>query len=286
MEPRFEQFIQEKKYLIGVSCATVEWYRASLKWLPGPSPDGPELKAMVMRMRCAGWKASSCNCVSRAVNSFLHWNSGQTGKCHAACPHLKVARVKEEQKVLPTFSKSAIQKIVKWKPRGFCQLRTHLFMLLLADTGCRSGEALVLRWPDVDFDNLLLKLHGKGAKDRLIPFSLELRRHLYRWRQLNRWDIVFPTRQGQSLGRRNVLRGVKLLCKRLDIVAPERTVHAFRHSFALNYLRRGGSVFHLQKMLGHSSLEMSRRYVGLTTNDLQQTHEGLSILTPEVKRDR
>jgi integrase/recombinase XerD len=286
MEPRFEQFVQEKKYLVGVSCATVEWYRASLKWLPGPSPDEAALKSAVMAMRERGLKASSCNCHIRAINSYLHWSTGASTKCHAACAHLKVAPVKEARRILPVFSNPDIQKIVKWKPRGFYQLRSRLFMLSLADTGCRSGEALALRWSDVDFDNLLLKLHGKGAKDRLVPFSFELRRHLYQWKQLNRWDIVFPTRQGQSLGRRNVLRGVKLLCKRLDIVAPERTVHAFRHTFALNYLRRGGSVFHLQKVLGHSTLEMVKRYASLLTGDLQQIHEKISILTPETKRGR
>ena len=56
-------------------------------------------------------------------------------------------------------------------------------------------------------------------------------------------------------------------------------VHAFRHSFALFYLRRGGSVFHLQKVLGHSSLEMTRRYANLVTADLQEVHERVSLLS-------
>jgi integrase/recombinase XerD len=150
---------------------------------------------------------------------------------------------------------------------------------MLADTGCRLGEASELRWSDVDFDNLLLKLHGKGAKDRLVPFSFELRRHLWRWKQLAKgWDLVFPAHTGQRLGRRNELRDVKRLCKRLGIVAPARTIHAFRHTFAVNYLRKGGSVFHLQKMLGHSSLEMTRRYANLMTEDLQAVHERVSLL--------
>ena len=47
----------------------------------------------------------------------------------------------------------------------------------------------------------------------------------------------------------------------------------------VNYLRKGGSVFHLQKMLGHSTLEMARRYANLTTEDLQQIHEKVSLLS-------
>ena len=155
--------------------------------------------------------------------------------------------MKEEQRILPTFSVEDIQKITKWKPKGdFYGTRLHVFILTLVDTGCRSSEAMGLRWADADFDNMLLKLHRKGAKDRLVPFSFELRRHLYRWKQLNRWDLVFPSHQGQWLGRRDQLRDVNRLCERLGIIAPARTIHAFRHTFAVNYLRRGGSVFHFE----------------------------------------
>jgi len=59
-----------------------------------------------------------------------------------------------------------------------------------------------------------------------------------------------------------------------------RTLHTFRHTFATNYLRRGGSVFHLQKMLGHTSLEMSLRYVNLQVEDLQRVHQQVSLLSP------
>ena len=76
-----------------------------------------------------------------------------------------------------------------------------------------------------------------------------------------------------------MLRDVKLLCGRLGIIPPARTIHAFRHTFVVNYLRKGGSVFHLQKMLGHSTLEMARRYANLTTEDLQQIHEKVSLLS-------
>src|SRR5258706_183254 len=75
------------------------------------------------------------------------------------------------------------------------------------------------------------------------------------------------------------LHDVKRLCKRLGFEPPARTLHAFRHTFAVNYLRRGGSTFHLQKSLGHTSLEMSRRYANLTTEDLSAVHARISLLS-------
>jgi integrase/recombinase XerD len=75
-----------------------------------------------------------------------------------------------------------------------------------------------------------------------------------------------------------MLRNVKSLCTRLGFDPPRRTLHAFRHTFAVNYLRRGGSVFHLQKVLGHSTLEMTRRYANLLTEDLQAVHQRVSLL--------
>lgn len=63
---------------------------------------------------------------------------------------------------------------------------------------------------------------------------------------------------------------------------PARTPHAFRHTFAIHYLRKGGSVFHIQKVLGHSTLEMTRRYANLMTEDLQAVHERVSLLSAFV----
>jgi site-specific recombinase XerD len=68
------------------------------------------------------------------------------------------------------------------------------------------------------------------------------------------------------------------LVPRVRIEPPARLSHALRHTFAVNYIRRGGSVFHLQKVLGHSTLDMTRRYANLVTADLQAVHERISLL--------
>jgi site-specific recombinase XerD len=119
---------------------------------------------------------------------------------------------------------------------------------------------------------------GKGNKSRTIPFSLELRKHLFKLQKESKFDLVFCNRDGGVLGRRNVLRDVKLLCKKLRVKIPERSLHAFRHSFALHYIQKSGSPFLLQKALGHTTLDMTKRYVNLSTADLAAVHQKLSLL--------
>jgi integrase/recombinase XerD len=128
---------------------------------------------------------------------------------------------------------------------------------------------------------MLVTLDGKGRKQRVVPFSLELRKVLFRYisdYQRKPESLLLATRNETMLGRRVMLRDVKRLCKRLGFDPPARTLHAFRHTFAVNYLRKGGSVFHLQKVLGHSTLEMTRRYANLVTADLQAVHQRISLL--------
>jgi integrase/recombinase XerD len=281
---RFAAFIQERRYLKNVSPSTVSWYTHAFKWLPSESPSQEELKATVMRMREKGLKETGCNAAIRAINAYLHWNSGSERKCGAGCNHSRIQQLKEPRNILPTFTTGQVSSLVNWKPkhRNFYQRRLHLLTLFLLDTGCRITEALTLLVRDVDMDNMLITLDGKGRKQRIVPFSFALRRSLHRF--IAEFDrkpdlLLFATRQDTRVGRMAALRGVKLLCEQLGFNPPGRTLHAFRHTFAINYLRRGGSVFHLQKVLGHSSLEMTRRYANLVTSDLQAVHERVSLLS-------
>jgi site-specific recombinase XerD len=262
----FSEFIRERTYLHNVSPATVEWYKHSLKWLRSESPSKRDLQDSVMRMLEKGLKATGCNSAIRAINAYLKW-SGSTER---------VLYLKEDQRILPTFNLRQVALLTRWKPKSVYEHRLHAIVLTLFDTGCRIDEVLSLKTSDVDMDSLLLTVTGKGRKQRRIPFSFQLRRVLNRYTDTD--GLLFRTRDGRKLGRRNVLRDVKRLCRTLSFVPPERTLHACRHTFAVNYLRKGGSVFHLQKVLGHSSLEMTRRYANLMTEDLQAIHQRVSLL--------
>ncbi len=271
MEAKFEQFLKERRYLQNVSTRTLDWYRESFQWLVNPDPTQADLMEVVIRMREAGLKATSCNNRIRAINAYLRW----AGKPE----HVK--KMKEPSRVLPTFTSADIKKFLGYKPQGYIETRLHVLVLLLLDTGVRISEALSLRWVDVDFDNMLISVIGKGDKQRVIPFSIELRKHLYKFR--HKYALVFSTRTSNQLDQHDVWRDVRALCDQLRIVPPARILHSTRHTFATAYIRRGGDVLLLQQVLGHATLDQTRKYCHLQTSDLQAVHERISLLSERSK---
>jgi integrase/recombinase XerD len=271
MKPKFDQFIRQRQYLMNVSPATIQWYTHAFKNLHSESPSQTELQDMVVSMRERGMRETGCNSVIRAINSYLKWLGSPE----------RVLYLKEPERLLPTLTATQVKLLVKWKPKTFTERRLHLLVLILLDTGCRISEVLGLRCADCDLDNLLFTVTGKGRKTRRIPFSLELRRVLARYIMYycpRQEDFVLASRDGHRLGRRDCLRDVKQQCRRLGFMPPERTIHAFRHTYATNYLRRGGSVAFLQRLLGHSDIQTTMAYVHLATEDLQAVHQQISLL--------
>jgi integrase/recombinase XerD len=282
MLPNFERFLKERRYLTNVTEATISWYTYAFKWLDTDTPAQEDLKTAVFKMRKKGLKATGCNSAIRALNSYCHWVAvGPDVKCSPACRHPKIAELKEPQIVLPTFTDKQIRLLVGWKPKSRTERRLHLILLFLFDTGARISEILGLRVADLNMDDLLVRLDGKGRKQRIVPFSHELRKAVHRYtldfgRKPD--SLLFASASETLLYRRNVLRDVKALCKSLGFDPPARTVHATRHTFATGYLRRGGNLFALQRVMGHSDLETTKKYTHLTTEDLQAVHERLSLL--------
>ncbi len=273
MPQLFDRFLQERRYLKNVSPRTIEWHEQSLKWLGVEQPTETDLRDFVLRMRTAGLKASSVNCRIGSVNAYLGW----TGSL------LRIPKLKQE-KLRPchVFHKpdSLSHALEGARILSTPVVRPDAHALL--DTGIRLDEALSLCVQDCNLDDLLLTVTGKGRKQRIIPFSMELRRLLAKFVLdfcPHPQQLIFSTKQGRKLSQRNVLRDMKNLCDRLGFPAPRRTIHATRHTFATEYLRRGGSLFHLQKVLGHTTLEMVRRYANLVTADLQAVHQRVSLLS-------
>jgi len=292
MSTNFERFVRERQLLHNVSPATAEWHKQSLAWLKVEQPTQADLNDFVCRLREARMSPASCNNRIRSVNAYLHWltasgsdgSDGFDSKCGSGCRHLHVAKLKEPQNVVTTYTPDQIKLLIGWKPvaKNFYRRRLHLLILTLLDCGLRISEALHLHVREVSMDDLLLLVQGKGSKQRRVPFSFELRKRIYKFVadfHLSPDTLLFCTKDHTMLDKNIVRRDVKLLCERLGFTPPKRVLHSFRHTFGSNYVRKGGDVFRLQKVLGHSSLSTSRIYANLNTADLSAVHERLSLLS-------
>jgi integrase/recombinase XerD len=186
-----------------------------------------------------------------------------------------------EHRVLPLLNDGQMRALIGYRPHTVRQWRTHTAVLFILDTGLRISEALNLRHADVSADNLILKVFGKGQKERLVPFSPELRKRLYRFEQLKtkkdiRSESLFAGFGGSQWEKRNSSHALHLLQHKLGL--PRFGWHRLRHTFATNYLRHGGDVVRLSMVLGHTQITTTQRYLHLLTEDLSASHQKVSIL--------
>jgi integrase len=155
----------------------------------------------------------------------------------------------------------------------------HVYMLFLAAicTGMRAGELAGLEWGDVAFDDRLIMVQRsftgptKSGHARPIPILDALLGDLRAWKLRHPGRLVFTNRDGGMLGKsgrvfQEVLHrvldsaGFPSTTKANGKVRRYVTFHGLRHTFASNWMMRGGDIFKLQKILGHQSLAMTSRY--------------------------
>lgn len=157
--------------------------------------------------------------------------------------------------------------------------RNYALLLFLADTACRVSEACALRWGDVDLSARMASVEGKGGKRRSVPFSATTGKALFAYvRQDGRdpADAVFESERGGPMNRNAVRLLFGRLKKAAGITGVRCSAHTVRHFGATEFLRNGGQAFALQRMLGHTTLVMTRRYTDVVDADVAAQHRQAS----------
>jgi integrase/recombinase XerC/integrase/recombinase XerD len=171
--------------------------------------------------------------------------------------------------------------------------RDLALITLMLDTGLRLAELIALRVDDVYFEDQWLKVMGKGQKERFVPFGGRAAQVLLRYVHHGRYDPFgrpefFLTSDGEAVSENTI----KMLFVRLRRRSGIRRLHPhlLRHTFATSYLVAGGDVFTLQAILGHTTLEMTRRYVSLASSQVNIQHRRFSPMdrldTPALRLRR
>jgi integrase/recombinase XerC len=162
---------------------------------------------------------------------------------------------------------------------NFLQLRNKALFEFLYATGLRISELTELKAVDIHFGERLVRVMGKGKKERLVPFHEQaagvMSRYLQAlqrtsWRQ---GDRVFVNARGGALSQRSVERILPRLYRALSGSTKHIYPHLLRHSFATHLLQRGANLRVIQELLGHANLATTEKYTTLNFGDLQKTYK-------------
>jgi integrase/recombinase XerD len=115
-------------------------------------------------------------------------------------------------------------------------------------------------------------------------YLVEMRKILWVYLTRHRFkipsDYLFPTRDGNGFEYHNVLRGPKELCSRLGIEGVRLSPHGFRHFFSVTYMKRGGEIYRLSRLLGHTSVRTTEIYLqSMGVETIPEGHQPLSALS-------
>jgi len=259
--------------VMGRSQRTIDWYQQKMDWYrrSGGVENLEELNAFELKRFLAeeqerGLSDNTIHGFFQVIKSFANWCAREEYPVDPSVLRMRPPKV--ALKEMTTYTGEQVQAIFDTAKLGWPQLAVKI----LLGTGIRVGELCNLLLEDVedDEDTMFLKIkRGKGAKFRRVPVSQRLRREIIRYINKNRPNSEAPNLLLLVSGRPvSILAACDLLQRLRRRLGFPLHAHKFRHTFATEYLRRGGEMERLRRILGHTTYSMVMRYVHLDKNDL------------------
>lgn len=257
----------------GNSDKTLIYYRSSLSKALAFLGPGSRLENLTLaRLReyylfLKGKDLSSVTLQSyiRALRSFLTWCYREDYIPVNLSDKFRLPKARRKE--IDTLTDTEVRALLAcFNPRSLLQLRNLCICSLMLDSGLRRDEVATLSLPLLHVGEGYVIVNGKGNKQRTVPLGLHTRKLLLRYLSRRpgcaQTDAVF-LKSDLSPVSGNTIRQ---MFDRLKVQAniPRLKAHLLRHTFATRYLENGGDIYSLQQILGHTSLEMVKRYVHTT----------------------
>lgn len=225
-----------------------------------------------------GLSGHTINCYLRSIRAFWSWLVSEEIIQENPLARLKIP--KPPRKLIPTFSDLQLEQLLSGIDISTAEgYRDHAIMLTLLDTALRVSKLVNIRLDDLWLEEGLVKVMGKGGKERFVPIGKSIQRIL--WRYINKYraepatpdcEFLFLTADGRSMTKDRIDKKMSRYGEKARIRGVRCSPHTLRHTAAIRFLRNGGDVFSLQRMLGHSCLEMTRHYCELADVDVKRAH--------------
>ncbi len=275
----------------GRSPATVEAYDRDLtalgRWLATRSQnvrtmDAPLLEEYLASQRAQGLSASTVTRSLAAIRGFYAFLVDEG--LASGSPASGVTPGRRRRSLPKPLSEDAIDRLLsahRLTSSPALALRDQVLLELLYGTGCRVSEAVGIELGDIDFDEDLIRVTGKGSKQRLVPMGEPLRDALFAYlAPIGRPSLVTDASRSHlflnARGGRLTRQGVDLVIHERALAAGvptgEVSAHVFRHSCATHMLEHGADIRVVQELLGHASISTTQVYTAVTTTTLRQAY--------------
>ncbi len=293
----FKSYLLYKK-ASGLSLKTLQSYtyhvNAFFKYYDASTPISnikqEDIESWVNQQRTNNAKDTTIASYIRGIKSFFSW-AKQMGYTDIVVNIYKAQPTPKE-----TYSEEELQKLLKRpniKDCSFAEFRNYVMVCVFLSTGCRAGTMRYIQCGDIDFDNNLINFRhikcGRNTKSHSVhsvPLSSSTKHLLnefLKYRQGEKDEWLFCTENNGQLSERGLQDAIKDY--NLSRGVTRTSTHAFRHTFAKKYLLDcGGNAFTLQKLLGHSTLDMTLQYCTIFNADLQKNFDSFNPLEFLMKK--
>lgn len=237
--------------------------------------DAGVMRGFLLWLEGTGHNPGGCHAAYRAVKTFLRWWADEVEPENWRNPTERVKAPKVPLEPIEPISLDDVKALLSTCTRGeFTGERDRAIILALLDTGARASEfcAISLASANTTTGEILIR-QGKGRKPRVVFLGKVARRQLRVYLKMRTDDnpALWVTRAAAPL----TVHGLNsTMARRARLAGIQRPgLHDFRRAFALNMLRAGVDIFSISKLMGHSSIEILRRYLKQTDDDTRRAHE-------------
>lgn len=236
-----------------------------------------DLEKMLVSMRSSGLSHNSISTYVKSLNTFLRWcaREGYTT--------LSLTKIKEVETVKETYTDEELDLLLR-RPSAdcqFCEYRNWVIINFLLNSGCRAATIRNIQNRDVSLaDNQVIFRHTKNGRIQVIPLCsrmVNVLRGYMAVRGGSAADYLFCNEYGDMLTENALRLAISRYNQRRGV--QKTSIHLFRHTFARKYLVDcGGNAFTLQKLLGHSTLKMTKHYCSIYDADIAKNYDNVSPL--------
>ncbi len=287
----FERFIFHKK-ANGLAEKTLESYNSQFKAIskhldikrPIEEITKTDLENMIISMRDYGLSPNTIRSYTRILKVFLTWCNGE------GLTDLNIKKYKAEETIKETYTDEELKILLK-KPNvkkcTFGEYRSWVIVNFLINSGSRAGTIRNILIKDIDFENhVIYARHTKNKKALIIPLCSEIIMILKDYLRIRKGemnDYLFCSINGNQLSENALRKSIEVYNHGRGL--EKTSIHLFRHTFARKYLVDcGGNAFTLQKLLGHSTLEMTKHYCSIFDADIVKNYDSFSPLANIMKK--